>query len=293
MSGENQVISGDYSKWLLGVTTQEDPQKLPTSVERLYILDCGLGGSEAMSRFTPGKNRGKRVTTSVECYLIKAKQGWFLWGTGISDYVASLPNGWQAGPTETGVHWTKDKKVMSQLNDLGVKPSDLLGIGISHTHPDHIGNIELFPDTPVFMSRDEYNYYFTPGHPTEHAPGDPVPSFSANHPVHLIDEDWDVFDDNSLIMFGTPGHTPGHTSLMLHLPKTGWVICTDDAVHMRQNFFNDVVPYYRGMPQAKRLETLLSMQRIRDLVNYYHAKLIIQHDLPQSKTLKYAPEYYE
>ena len=43
---------------------------------------------------------------------------------------------------------------MSQLKQINVKPEDIKYIGISHTHPDHIGNTELFPKTTILIQRE-------------------------------------------------------------------------------------------------------------------------------------------
>jgi len=37
------------------------------------------------------------------------------------------------------------KTLAAQLDQIGVKPSDITAMAVSHTHPDHIGNVEMFP----------------------------------------------------------------------------------------------------------------------------------------------------
>jgi N-acyl homoserine lactone hydrolase len=279
-------------------------QSKQSGVDRLYILDCGNGHATDQSRrWTPGVNVGKPIDISVNCYLIHHAQGYFLWDTGISDHVASMPNGWY--PTNNpsvDILWTRAKTLMSQLKEINVAPSDIRSIGISHTHPDHIGNAELFPSTPILIQKAEFEYFFgpaKPGAPVPPAeslttpPGDPTPGFSKNHPTKLIDEDLDVFGDGSVMIIATPGHTPGHDSLLVHLPKTGWVILTADAVHLRTNWDNDRIPYFATMPADQRFETLLSMQRMRNLMSFYHAQLWINHDKAESDLMKKSPKYYE
>jgi N-acyl homoserine lactone hydrolase len=119
-------------------------QSKEQGVDRLYVLDCGQGHATDQSRWTVGVNVGKPVDISVSCYLIHDAQGYFLWDTGISDFVASMPNGWLPGnDPATGIHWTRAKTLQSQLATIGLKPTDIRFIGISHTHPDHIGHVAL------------------------------------------------------------------------------------------------------------------------------------------------------
>ncbi len=264
-------------------------------VDKLYILDCGQGHAPDESRWTVGVNVGKPIDISVSCYLIHHAQGYFLWDTGISDQVAAMPDGWL--PTNNpanDIHWTRAKTLESQLAAIGIKPTDIRFIGISHTHPDHIGNIERFPSVTVLIQKIEYDNYFAPGKPgLRMPPGDNAPSFSKDHPVQLVQEDLDVFGDGSVMIVFTPGHTPGHESCLVHLPKTGWILLSGDAVHLRENWDTRRIPYFATMPADQRLQTLLSMQRMADLISFYHAQLWINHDKPQSDKLRHAPAFYE
>src|SRR5215470_14445148 len=82
------------------------------------------------------------------------------------------------------------------------------------------------------------------------------------HPTMKLDGDHDVFGDGSAVLISTPGHTPGHQSLLVHLPKTGWLVLSGDAVHFKDNWDHRRVP---GLNVDKD-KTLASMQRIADLM---------------------------
>ena len=62
--------------------------------------------------------------------------------------------------------------------------------------------------------------------------------------------DKDVFGDGSVIVLRTPGHTPGHQSLLVKLAQMGPVIITGDAVHFHENYDSDGVPVvqFRSRP---------------------------------------------
>ena len=95
--------------------------------------------------------------------------------------------------------------------------------------------------------------------------------------------------DGSVRIISTPGHTPGHQSLIVKLPKTGEVLLTGDAVHFKDNFDNRRVP--EG--NTDKDQTLASMQRIADFLSKEQAKLWINHDKVQTDTLKHSPEFYD
>jgi N-acyl homoserine lactone hydrolase len=253
---------------------------LPASaagVDKLYVLYCGEIRGADQSRWSPGVNVGVPIELSDNCYLIHHDKDWFLWDTGLDDGVAAKPDGLTGA--NGALHMKRAKTLASQLDALGVKPADIKGMAISHTHPDHVGNIELFPQTMLYVQKAEYDW-----------PGEGgVPRFKPEHPVTKLEGDHDVFGDGSVVILSTPGHTPGHQSLLVKLPKIGAVVLSGDAVHFKDNWDNRRVP---GMNFNKE-ETLASMQKIADTLAKEHAQLWINHDKPQSDAQKKAPDYYE
>ncbi len=247
-------------------------------VEKLYILNCGEGVAGDISRWSPGLNEGKSMDFVDNCYLIKHAQGWMLWDTGIPDAVAAMPNG-LAPADPKAVFWHRPKTLAAQLDQLGVKPSDIKVIAVSHTHPDHIGNVEMFPAAMLYVQKAEYDW---PG-------ANNAPRFKPEHPVTKLDGDRDVFGDGSVIILSTPGHTPGHQSLLVKLPHTGAVVLSGDAVHFRSNWDN------RGVPSNNfsKEQTLVSMQKLSETLTKEHAQLWINHDKAQRDSLRMSPEFYD
>jgi N-acyl homoserine lactone hydrolase len=129
-------------------------QSAGKGVDRLYVLDCGMGHAPDESRWTMGTNVGKPVDISDSCFLVRHGSEYFLWDTGISDAVAAMPDGWL--PTNnpvTDIHWYRKKTLESQLAEIGVKPEQIRSIGISHTHPDHIGMRSFFRKCPSLFRK--------------------------------------------------------------------------------------------------------------------------------------------
>jgi glyoxylase-like metal-dependent hydrolase (beta-lactamase superfamily II) len=247
-------------------------------LERLYILNCGEGVAGDISRWSPGVNEGKSMDFVDNCYLIKHARGWMLWDTGVADAIAAMPDGQKpADPRAT--HWKRPKTLGSQLEQLGVKPSDITYVAVSHSHPDHIGNVEMFPQTMLLVQKAEYEW---PG-------ANNAPRFKPEHPVTKLEGNKDVFGDGSVTIIVTPGHTPGHQSLLVKLPKTGALLLSGDAVHFQSNWENRRVPAINTGQE----QTRTSMQRMADILAKERATLWINHDKAQRDTLRMAPEYYE
>ena len=240
--------------------------------------NCGEGVAGDISRWSPGVNEGKSMEFVDNCYLIKHAQGWMLWDTGVDDAIAAMPDGQKpADPRAT--LWRRPKTLAGQLEQLGIKPSDIKYVSVSHSHPDHIGNVEMFPQALLLVQKAEYEW---PG--TNNAS-----RFKPEHPVTKVEGDKDVFGDGSVTILSTPGHTPGHQSLVVKLPKTGAVLLSGDAVHFQSNWDNRRVPAINTGQE----QTRASMQRMAEILAREKATLWINHDKAQRDTLKMAPEYYE
>ena len=247
-------------------------------VDKLYIFNCGEGHVIDISRWSPGVNVGMPMDMAENCYLMHHPQGWLLWDTGVPDAVAAMPDG-QAPADPRAIFWRRPKTLASQLEALGVKPAEIKYLAISHTHPDHIGNVELFPQAMLLVQKAEYEWPNPLG----------VGRFKPEHPVTKLEGDYDVFGDGSVTIISTPGHTPGHQSLLVKLPKTGAVLLSGDAMHFKDNWDNRRVPSIN----TDKDKTLVSMQRIADVLAEEKAQLWINHDKAQSDSLKKSPDFYD
>jgi glyoxylase-like metal-dependent hydrolase (beta-lactamase superfamily II) len=270
-----RIAAAAFSLPLLLVSQPSADAQVKPGLERLYVIDCGHADIPDISRWTPGANAGVSAKFSDNCYLIKHAQGWMLWDTGLADSIATNPPPAQPGAPV----WRRATTLAAELEKLGVKPGDIKFVAVSHTHGDHAGNVELFPQQMLLVQKAEYDW---PG-------ADGKPRFVASHPVTKLEGDHDVFGDGSVTIISTPGHTPGHQSLMVKLPETGVVLLSGDAVHFRENWDAKRIPGF-NVDQAK---SATSMQRLADLVAEHKAQLWINHDKAQSDTMKRSPQFYQ
>ena len=260
---------------LLGSAASAEAQ---SAVDKLYVLNCGEGIAGDISRWSPGVNVGKSMEFADNCYLVHHAQGWLLWDTGLADAIAAMPDG-ERPSDPRATHWRRPQTLASQLDQLGIKPSDIKYVAVSHSHPDHIGNVELFPQATLLIQKAEYEW-----------PGPNNTSrFNPAHPVSKLEGDHDVFGDGGVMLISTPGHTPGHQSLLVKLPKTGALVLSGDAAHFKENWDNRRVPSIN----FDKEKTAASMERLADVLTKEKAQLWINHDKAQRDRLKLAPEYYD
>jgi N-acyl homoserine lactone hydrolase len=266
-----------------------DPIKAGVA-DKLYRLDCGHSLANDESVWTPGENVGRSIEFSSTCWLIVHGSERLLWDTGVPETALNDPKGWSTLPKLIVYHL--DKSLTDQLAEINLKPSDIDRVAVSHTHGDHIGNMALFPNSTVLMQRAEYSWIHSPN-----GPNDNVNQLMAlarkllgtPKNLQLVDGDTDVFGDGSVTLISTPGHTPGHQSLLVHLKNSGFIMLSGDVVHLAENFQENIVPSLN----TSKTESIASMERVRQLLATYKAKLFINHDKRQIDKLKLLPAFYD
>jgi N-acyl homoserine lactone hydrolase len=255
-------------------------------VQRMYVLNCGESRTNDVSMWSPGIDVGKSRDFSDNCYLIRHGKDLMIWDTGMSDAIADKPEGVTAAGGLLTL-WVR-RTLTSQLRELGVAPTDVTHIAFSHFHADHCGNANLFTAAKLYIQDAEYEAAFGM-EPSKFnfAPAN-YETLRAN-PVVKLNGDHDVFGDGSVVILATPGHTPGHQSLLVRLPKRGAVVLSGDMVHFRENWINRRVP----ARNFDREQSVRTMERIAALLTDKKAQLWINHDKAQSDSIPHAPDYVE
>ena len=272
--------------------------KEPGYVDRLYVLDGGLGhAGDAGAWMNMMVPPGTPIDISAYAHLIKHGNDWMMFDTSTNDIIATMPNGFGAGAN--AIRWTKTQAqtLPPQLKAVGITPADIKYIGISHNHADHTGNIYQFKNATVLIQRREYEQ-------AQPASGGTIgggpPNFAGqvferNHPVSLLDGDYDVFGDGSVLLFYTGGHTLGSQVCLVHLRNTGYVLLSGDAVHFRSNFDTRRIPRIETANDENHWlwSVLLAFERIDALMQHYKAQLWVHHDIEDYKGRKFAPQFHD
>jgi glyoxylase-like metal-dependent hydrolase (beta-lactamase superfamily II) len=247
------------------------------ALKRMYVLDCGRMIAKDQSRWTPGVHVGRPREVSNNCYLLQHERGTLLWETGIPDSVA----GQDAGVTSPNgaVVWFRDRTLRDQLERLGVEPDDITYVAVSHTHGDHIGNARAFTKSKILLQKLEHEFAMT---------ATPRP-FGDQQSVEVFSGDRDVFGDGSVIILSTPGHTPGHQSLLVTLPRTGPIVLTGDLVHFQYMWDHRIIPPFNFNAAQSRH----SLNRVAGLLAERGAQLWIGHDTDITSRILRAPKFYE
>jgi N-acyl homoserine lactone hydrolase len=253
-----------------------------TSSVRLYVFDCGR-----LKSANPQALLDHGVTTtdmSVAAYLIVHPRGTLLWDTGVIPDELVRPEG------TTEARATVYKTLRGQLAEIGYKPADINYLALSHNHYDHSANGNEFAGSTWLVAKAERDVMFPEKPPEKENAAATRFAALKNSKTKILDGDYDVFGDGSVIIVPTPGHTPGHQSLFVKLVKTGPIVLSGDLYHYPVEFADRNFNYTGGRVSDMERD---SRTRLDAFMKEKGATLWIQHDLLQFNQLKKSPEYYE
>lgn len=259
---------------------------MSTKVKRMFVNLCGF---EFIPNTVSLKNADGRLWFSepVCCYLLDTEEGWVLFDTGFNQEIIHTPEledkyytsrGWTPTPVSEDIH-----NLGKQLADVGVQFEDIRYVIISHLHADHSGNIKKCKNAQVIMQQAEYDYAF----------GTPAPPwFDMDYDGDeinwkLIKGDYKLMDGIELI--DTKGHSPGHQSVVVTLPKSGAMVLTADA----GDFFAN---YEQEIPCGENIGdeiALTAIRRLKKEVADRNGTLFLLHDPDWIRQIRLTPDYYD
>ena len=247
----------------------------------LWRLDCGDFTINQYGAFfsdtyqyPPGP---KEITSS--CYLIRHGNRYMLWDTGLTD---ALIGNEMSNAAQT---IRLSRSLVDQLRQIDVRPEQIEFVGISHWHFDHVGQARHFPQARLLMGREDVELLRGPSPPDEDSAQALTHWLTGPGQLTPVDGDIDIFHDGRVVMLTTPGHTPGHYSLLVRL-ASGPVLLTGDLYHFTEQVANRGVPPFNH----DRADTLASMDRYDRIARNLGARSIIQHEPADIARLPAFPE---
>ena len=142
-----------------------------------------------------------------------------------------------------------DGDLPAQLRARGVESGDVGTVVMTHLHTDHASAISEFPQATFVVDHREWvtahrrpaslaGYY--PPH-FEHPFDWRVLDFAGAAPAEGFDGAFDLFGDGSVTLLATPGHTPGHFSVLARAGQRD-VLLTGDAAYTKHTIADGTMP---------------------------------------------------
>ena len=234
---------------------------------------------------TVPKEKQRDITIPVSMWVIDHPKGVVVFDTGnnvaISDGADNCKKYWAPGNCDfLKPSQTRADVIDAQLKTLGYDVAKVKVVVSSHSHLDHIGNIEQFPNAiHVIQKKELYQAWFPEKFQGRTTPGTFVMADIDNarefNYVEL-EGDYDLFGDGSVMILSTPGHTLGHQSMKVKTGSGQTIIMSQDAIWMQEN----VDGYPAGLNYSV-LDYTKSLNRLKNMRDLEGATLFYAHDQDQ------------
>jgi len=260
-----------------------------TFAQKLYWTASGFFGPFDIRGLIPALplDKARDITIPISMWVLDHPKGLVVFDTGnnvaISDGMDNCKKYWAPGNCDFLKPSQKRADVIDmQLKKLGYSADKVKVVVTSHTHLDHVGNIESFPNAiHVFQKKELYQGWWPEKFQGRTTPGTFVMADldNAREFNYLeLNGDYDLFGDGSVLILSTPGHTIGHQSMKVKLPQSGTIIISQDAIWMQENLDG----YPAGLNYSVQDYTN-SLQRLKMMRDLEGAQLFMAHDGDQYK----------
>ena len=223
---------------------------------------------------TYNRGHGKIIQAPILAYLIETKNGRILYDVGC-DYkkigdAQQKDNYYNASLGFNAPEMEESQRLPNQLAKMGLTPTDIDLILISHLHFDHAGGLCDFCGAEVHVQEAEL---------ANANPSQDLAYFDneiIQKPSWKIQQgEYDLADGVRAI--ASPGHTAGHMSLLIEMPTGAPIILAGDAADLSENINDEVAP---GNCWQNNTELAVdSIRKLKRLANYEKAILWPNHDI--------------
>lgn len=224
----------------------------------------------------------------VYIWVIEHPEGILVVDTGITNAVH------EPGHFDVGNQWflkhdsqfdvRKNQELGAGLRQLGIDPSDVRWVVLTHLHTDHTEGLRDVPSAEVLITKREYDFH-------QRVPiGSSVATWPDGLAIRLIDHQsqafdlfkgWSLTDTGDIILVSTPGHTPGHQSVILTMDEHTILFAGDTSFDERQLLANEC----SGIVWDTEV-TIETLSRIRQLAKNHNVVYLPTHDSAAADRLR-------
>jgi N-acyl homoserine lactone hydrolase len=245
-----------------------------TSVTRFTPLLCGTHRYEK-SLSTRGRGAGVMLEAPILAYLIETKNGRILYDVGCDYNKVNDPplrRQWYENPAFAfgPPQVTAEQRLPSRLSQLGLSVRDIDCVICGHLHFDHAGGLVDIAHADVHVHQRELAAMQEPA-------DDAYFHGDFSHPVKWCVHCGDYALANGVHAIETPGHTAGHMSLLIELPKGKPVLLCGDAADLTENLDEEIAPGLCWQDNAAM--AINSIRKLKQIAHDNDALLWPNHDM--------------
>lgn len=247
---------------------------------------------------TYNRGRGQRIEAPILAYLIETTQGRILYDVGC-DYhkiqnAALRAQHYKPEVFDFGApDMQEEQRIPRHLARLGLTAADVDVIFVGHLHFDHAGGLKELRrcgcGAEIHVQHDELEVALSGADAAVFADdlvddaGVPL-QFKVQHGAYTLLP--------GVQAVPSPGHTAGHMSMWIELPKGAPILLAGDAADLQENLDEEIAP--GTLWQGREAQAIESIRGLKKLANETGAWLWPNHDMAFYRALeKSFPEHYE
>jgi glyoxylase-like metal-dependent hydrolase (beta-lactamase superfamily II) len=177
-----------------------------------------------------------------------------------------------------------EDEIGPQLRRLGIAAGDVRTVVLTHLHGDHMDGVGQFAGKDILVNEGEYRYTrslhgrITSAIGRQVWPAGFVPKTFAFRPAPLgpFARSYPLTAAGDVLVLPTPGHTPGHSSIVVQQDGVSYFLAGDTSYTQRQLLDGRVDGVSPNAEQARR-----TMRAIQDFAAEYPTVYLPSHD-PES-----------
>ncbi|QCU89925.1 N-acyl homoserine lactonase family protein [Thiomicrorhabdus sediminis] len=258
-----------------------------TKVKKFWPI---LTGTHLYEKTLSTRNvgHGELIKAPILAYLIETSQGRILFDVGCDYKKINQPDlrkhyyehdGFEFGPPQM----EEAQRLPNKLEILGLQPTDIDMVFCSHLHFDHAGGLCEFCGAEVHVHAKELAAAKEPADDAYFADDFELPlNWKLQTKEYSLVEGVDAIE--------TPGHTAGHMSLLIELPKGSPILLAGDAADLQENIDKEIAP---GLCwQDNESLAIASIQKLKQIAEKKHADLWPNHDWEFFQRHDIFPRYF-
>lgn len=241
-------------------------------VNKLIFLPAGTCflDQSAVNQNLPS---GNLIEMPVWCFLLETSDGPILVDTGMPDSFVNNPNYYKGTRREGRLvpNMKEEDRITNILKRVGYQPGDIQAVISSHLHLDHAGGNGHFRESPIILQKAEFDAAMED---EDYSPKEcRVPDLR----YQLIEGNYELSPGVQILF--TPGHAPGHQSVLVNTKKTGNVLLMIDVAYTNEIFNKDIPFLSHDREMASH-----SIQDMKNLIDEIQPEVVFYgHDMEQAK----------
>jgi glyoxylase-like metal-dependent hydrolase (beta-lactamase superfamily II) len=187
------------------------------------------------------------------------------------------------------MHVTPEQEVGPQIRALGLDPGDVRTVVMTHMHTDHAGGIEHFPNSEFLLSARELAAYRSRKAKIDGYLPHRAPEWFAPSALKFDDGPYGGFEASQVLtepgdvrVISTPGHTPGHVSVLVREGDGEYVFIAGDASYNEKVMLDGKID---GV-NPKSAVTRATLAKIREFTSDNTVTYLPTHDHESPQRLK-------